>query len=462
MIIKGLIVYILAAFAITPGRTERPDIQAEVQKSKRSKAEKTENRQYPSAGNYADSPFGLFGPYEYRLNSKSAFSTEEINGHLQDIGIRWVQEMPSGVSQLPEEINIYSRVGREGGFRPLYGDIDRYKTDLRKALSTSLKKVKFIEIDTEPSGLRPPLGWRGYPREYAAFLKATYETIKSVRPDCLVVLGGIPGVGKGEADGSHVRFLREILDAGAAKYFDAFEFKLHHHNAGDYREIETKMRTYGNILSDYGLDINKIPVFLETAVHDGAPGYPNGHHLSSLDLQSQTETEQAVGLVKTFVFALAQGVDKIFWNQMVELYSFGGSNTNPFNCYGLINNKSNDGQSHKKLSYYTYKKLVETLEGCAWNKIQSIQESENIYIYKFSKGNKNIWVAWNDTGQARNVQISGIMSPQVKITSAVCEKKSGKEVKDYSQAFKQSLIQVDNHNITIKLLNCPLYIEQFP
>ena len=41
----------------------------------------------------------------------------------------------------------------------------------------------------------------------------------------------------------------------------------------------------------------------------------------------------------------------------------------------------------------TYKKMVEMLEGCDWKNIATIQEQNGIYIYKFTKQGKPIWVA---------------------------------------------------------------------
>lgn len=51
------------------------------------------------------------------------------------------------------------------------------------------------------------------------------------------------------------------------------------------------------------------------------------------------------------------------WNLMVERHEFAGQPNSYFDNVGLINNPANDGKSHKKLSYFTYKLMIEKLEG---------------------------------------------------------------------------------------------------
>ena len=117
------------------------------------------------------------------------------------------------------------------------------------------------------------------------------------------------------------------------------------------------------------------------------------------------------------------------------------------------------GYGVKKLSYYTCKKLAETLKGSAWDAIETVREDEGIYVYKFTQGAKPIWVAWNDNPESRLVIIPGIRSARVKVTLAVPDCESGKAVSDYSNAFKSEIKAVDNGKISIALGEIPVYIE---
>ena len=102
---------------------------------------------------------------------------------------------------------------------------------------------------------------------------------------------------------------------------------------------------------------------------------------------------------------------------------------NPSNHFGLVYDgigKDDPGYGVRKLAYYAYKKMVEVLDGSDWNNIQTIQEKDGIYVYKFTKNNKPIYVAWNDNTAEKTITISGITSNQVKITEAVPKYESGK------------------------------------
>ena len=104
--------------------------------------------------------------------------------------------------------------------------------------------------------------------------------------------------------------------------------------------------------------------------------------------------------------------------------------------------------------------MTETLEESDWNNIQTIQESDGVYIYKFQKGSKKIWVAWNDNAKEKQITITGIGSQQVKITEAVPKYESGKDVTDYNTAFNTETKSVSNGKITITLGDKPVFIEE--
>jgi len=415
---------------------------------------------------FEDSPFGIFGPYESKGGSSQIVREELINNYLKDLGVKWVQEMyfTKELRTIPAGINIYSRVGREGGSKPP-STTERYKEELRKVIRKYKHRIKYWEVGTEPSGFPPPMGWQGYEKEYVEHLKATYEIIKEECPDCLVVFGGLPGIGTGfNKNDPAAKFLKKALQAGACKYFDVFEFKQHAYKAEDYKELGNKMRVYGKILAEYGIDIKKIPVFVETAMYDGDPYFPRHSPLRFIDLPPQTESQQAQALIKTYVYALAQGVDKIFWNLIIEWHNFSRNPGSTFNFYGLVNNPDNDGKSHKKLAYYTYKLMVEKLEGSDWNNIETIQESDNVYVYKFTKKEtgKPVWVVWWDwweepdkTSKTIILNIGDVK--KVKITEAVPKYETGKEVTNYETAFNTETKGVKNGKLTLK--ESPVFIE---
>ncbi|MBE0684649.1 MAG: hypothetical protein IH585_01480 [Anaerolineaceae bacterium] len=421
------------------------------------------------------SPFGIYSPYgEFSLDKSEFASQSDISEHLLDLGVKWVQEVSvyKGMGTIPLTINLYSRIGREGGMIPQKIDdpniIECYKTELSQTITNMGNRVKFWEVDTEPDGIG---GWSHNPNGYANLLKMTHSVIKSKCPDCKVMFGGLSG-GQAVLDIQGLTFLERVLESGAAGYFDGLEFKRHHTSSQDYSLLKSHFSSIKNILSKYRIDIHKIPVFLETAMYDGDPNDPVPNPLVR-DLSVQSEVEQAIGMIKTYVYGLSLGIEKIFWNLIYERSDYEPGHTqpfpqNPFNHYGLINNPTNsDGLSHKKLAYYAYKKMVEILDGSDWNGVQVIQESDDIFIAKFTNRNRPIYVAWwdyfkqpgRDPNKSNQVTLTGLRGNQVRITTAVPVNASGKDIVDYTNGFQEEVLPVQNGKLSLTLGASPVFIE---
>ena len=419
---------------------------------------------------YKDSPFGIFGPYEFEVDRISAgFTKYDANHYLLDIGAKWIQVKYCDENSVPGEIQTYGRVGKEG-LADTTRITDLYRNQLREVIRLHKDRTKYWEAGTEPDGFPPPMGWKGRPDAYAEFLKETYLVIKSECSECKVIFGGIGGIGATTGlDSAPAVFLKEVLTAGGGKYIDGFAFKQHRYNAGDYQLIKNRMDDYSGVFSDFGIDLRSMPVFLETATHDG---YPNStsEYLSLFPIKAQTEKEQAMGLFKMYIYSAVQGVSKIFWNLIFERYNFGNDPGSDFNFYGLVNNPLNDGVNYPKLAYYTYKKMAEVLEGADWKNIQTVQESGDIYVYRFTKGERIIHVAWWDyfndpsytAGMTKDTVIGALSGVTVTKTEAVPMFSSGKDVTDYGNAFKKNTVDIVSGSVTMSLGEEPVFVETDP
>ena len=215
-----------------------------------------------------------------------------------------------------------------------------------------------------------------------------------------------------------------------------------------------------------------MPVFVETAMYDGDPNDPVPNPLES-GLPVQTEKEQAQGLIKTYLYGVAIGVDRIFWVDVYERSDYEPGRAtpfpqNPFNHYGLINYPTNDdGLSGKKLAYYTYKKMVEILEGSDWNSIETVRESGDVYIYKLMKNGKAVYAAWWDyfndgsytPGKTISVTLSGLNGTSAVVTEAVPKFATGAEVTEYSSAFNTGTVALSGGTATLTLGDSPVLVE---
>lgn len=423
----------------------------------------------------SDSPFGLYSPWgEFGLDKGTFATHDNICGYLRDIGIKWVQELPPflAVDVVPADIHLYSRVGREAGMvPPLIRNPDavwNFQQELTRTMTSGVDRFRYLEVDTEPDGLG---GWMNDPEGYVQLLKLSHEIVKKACPECKIMFGGLSG-GQELLDVQGTIFLEKALAAGAAEYIDGLEFKRHHLSVKDYALIKNHYASIGEILARYGMDIHQIPVFLETCMYAGDPNEPVPHPFIP-NLPVQTEAEQASGLVKTYVSAISLGIDKIFWNLMYERSDFEPGHAspfpqNPFNHYGLINNPTNsDGLSHRKLAYFTYKKMVAILDGSDWTKVQSIQESDDVCIYKFNKHGKAVFVAWWDTfndplympGDTRQVVLLDLDGHTARVTQAVPAAPSGDLISDFATAFAVETMDIHDDMLPLALGDKPLFIE---
>jgi hypothetical protein len=320
------------------------------------------------------------------------------------------------------------------------------------------------------------LNWKDKPEDYAKFLKESFIAIKQVNPKAKVAIAGVadPAGFTGETTiyGKIFKELDKIKNSSGDRYFDIFDFHWYPF-ATNYLVVESfitgssknifYLKEYINnikrTLAQY--DYVDIPIYItEFGQYSEPPGLWGPPEYAQ-KLTFHSEKKQALDLSKGYLYSRANGVQKIFWVTLTEWHNFGGQINGVFDNVGLINNpKNSDGLSHKKLAYYTYKKMTEILKGSDWDNIGTIQESDGVYVYKFKKGSKNIWVAWNDNFASKTITISGISSNQVKITEAVPKYETGKEVTDYNTAFETETKVVNGGKITITLKDKPVFVEE--
>ena len=203
-------------------------------------------------------------------------------------------------------------------------------------------------------------------------------------------------------------------------------------------------------------------------------GY-NGNEIWTTDIggsweefQGFTEIEHAGDVVRRYTYTIANGQEKLFWTR-IEEYDWTPDDSSIFDYMGLVHNPANNGgEDWKKLSYYTYKLMVERLEGSNWDNIQTIQESDDIYIYKFIKKDSSepVWVAWwdyfEDTGCSKTITLDVGNINSVKIIEAVPNAESGDDLNenDYPDFFKTGTKAVNDGKITISLGESPVFIEE--
>lgn len=326
---------------------------------------------------------------------------------------------------------------------------ERYDGDGKSDASGS-PRVTYWEIDNEPDlyeGTGEKTSWHGEVSEtadYAKVLKTAYEAIKSADKNSNVAIASMAY----NLDYYEAIFkeLEKLKSKSSDKFFDVFNY----HYYGSFDD-------YGVLGVDQSKDVIQASPSLSDikellkkynysddgmlATEIGTIVKPNSEN---------TEKLHAISLIKKYVYPIVHGVSGLYW------LNIKANGDGPFDKLSLV-----ASDSTKRLNYYSYKLMVEKLNGFDWSNIQIMQEKDGIYIYKFIKNNKSVWVAWNDNdGQKKEITISDVKTNQVKLTEAVPNVSAGKNVKDYKNAFNMANKNVSNGSVKIWLDDMPVFLEE--
>ena len=168
---------------------------------------------------------------------------------IKDINFRWVKQqiawrdiegagkgvydwekLDRVIEQVNEKgLNLIARVDLQpewaGGGYPEIGPPDNYQdfADFLTALASRYQgRIKAYQIWNEPNlarewGNRPP-----NPAEYTALLRLSYQTIKAIEPDALIITAGLaPTTRWDDVAMPDTVFVQGMYDAGAQPHFDA-------------------------------------------------------------------------------------------------------------------------------------------------------------------------------------------------------------------------------------------------
>ncbi|NOU16426.1 MAG: T9SS type A sorting domain-containing protein [Bacteroidales bacterium] len=345
--------------------------------------------------------------------------------------------------------------------------VERYDGDGVNDMPQLSNPILYWQVGNEPNCI--------VKQDFAKLQKMTYKAIKEVCPQCKILIGGTAqpihsgqGFTTNKDDyitgfsNTYKPILQELNGGG----FDIFDFHWYGNATGDYKLIQPVYEHLKLILDSF--NFNNIPIWItEMGSYSGFPASEAGTPYSY-----QTELQQASDYLKRFVFSLSIGVKKVFpaFGLMEGLTNTDGY----FDHTGFIYDGvgSNDlGLGEKKLSYYTYKKMVEILEGSNWSNIVTVQNDtvNNVFVYKFTKNGNPIYVAWWDyfsnkgynPGDSIKITINGLSSTAKKsITQAIPNDTSGISITNYNTAFKIDTVSVQGNSVSFYLKERPLFVEE--
>ena len=452
------------------------------------------------SANYENSPFGILPavvlpPFKYGLNNPYDFAL--------DLGVKWdrslifiwtftqpnlkkkeyrwmhdrrILDAPKGINLMANIIIANQRLDAQYAEYALSNRsylprdeitykkyvkaiVERYDGDGFNDLPGLTVPIKYWQVDNEP---------RGDFSDYAGFLKITYEAIKEADADAKVLIGGVPGMPPASKyienfDKHYLPMLDELAKL-KGNYFDIFDFHWYGNATGDYLGIKEVYAHIQKALKKRNLMPLEGVWVTEMGTYSGDP-IPVRQIGTLFDYPFQTEKQQAIDVVKRYVYSLSLGIKKIFMGfGIIEGFKY---DEGYFDFTGLIYDGKYDhdkGKGIKKLSYYTYKKMVDILEDADWDNIKIVQEKDGIYIYRFVKTGKSIWVAWNDNRKSKQISFSLDKDTSgVIITEFVPKYNAGKDVTYYNAAFRDipgNISESIPSQLSFELGEIPVFVKE--
>lgn len=322
--------------------------------------------------------------------------------------------------------------------------VERYDGDGVDDMPGLLTPVLYWQVENEPDFIGD---WKGYAR----IQKVTYNAVKEACPDCTVLMGGMSGGGIPTFE----TFYKPILTQLNGECIDIFDFHWYGNAYGDYRGAKSVYETVRKTLDETGFTKTDIWI-TETGTYSGTP----------FRWEEQSETDQARDVVKRYVYPLSFGVKKVFWAwALIEGFKH---NNGFFDHTAFVYDgeyQDDLGRGKKKLSYYTFKKMTEILEGCDWDSVETLEESD-VCVFKALKDGKAIYIMWWDYFHLsypiseRKVVLPVESHNQFRLTEAVPHYSQGSDVNDYEPAFTTYMLQPQNGTLTIVLGKTPVFLEE--
>jgi cysteine-rich repeat protein len=327
-------------------------------------------------------------------------------------------------------------------------EMETYKDYIRATVSRYKNEVYTWQIVNELS-----VHWKDTAENYAELVRITVNEVRAIQPKAKFVLAGPATHLFGRF--AEQDFLENVLIALEPYGNDWFDY-LDIHFIGMGHPLENKhlemIKWYSyfkNLLDSFGY--TDIGYFAEVDSYGGIE-------------TDVTEREQSIDLLRKYLVGAALGFDQIHHNGQITENGGSINRVTPDGWYwdGLIYDPEvNNGLSHKKLAFYSLKKVIEVLDG--FDKVQTVKQNDNgIFIYSYEKKGKQIYVAWNDNNDSRLDKLSFINKVRkVKITKAVPEYDSGEEISDYASAFNEvSSDTTRSGTVEIALDEVPVIVEE--
>lgn len=340
---------------------------------------------------------------------------EESNHYAKDLGIGWSRELSfmfvpgAGYQSITHSQYLSKKLeyALNAGLKIVAtilveeGDFMNNKEEMKEWLAAAVEENKnnidYWQVHNEVGKIGPEGPRYTDPDDYIDLLKTCVEVIKNSCENCKVMMGST------EPEST---YYTKVIEEGDP-YVDAYDYHIF-----DSSEFEASLDSFKDFTSKVREKSPEKLVFVtEMATYSGEP-----YTSQQLPLPHQTEKYQAETLIKWFVKAFYYGGDIVFWQSLVEMYSFLGLVDGLFDFTGIVYNglcasgpnddcddaAIDNGAGIEKEAYHSLKTLIGLID--QYVSVEELTEGQ----YKFTVEGKDVYVFWCDSGNCGlPVQITG-------------------------------------------------------
>lgn len=292
------------------------------------------------------------------LNLLSWDSIEPELGGSYDWNDEWYVDENIIAIQRSGQVNIKLIV------RALRSDVDwkNRKTEFQRFIRDSVERYDGDgELDADGSPRVEYWGAFGEVRsdggpfyltvdEYVQYVSWIEEAAHDADPTAKIILAAFQ-----TEDGTMSDTLKQIIERLAASGipFDAVDY--HSWDEADSWQMEA-IAEFRDFLDNLGLSDVEI-WSVENGTWVGSPS----------SFKTQTEEDQARFLAKRYASSQSVGLDKLFWNNVVDWYDFGGDTGSIYNSMGLIgdgalNDEDPERANVARIAYHTFALLAAAID----------------------------------------------------------------------------------------------------
>jgi len=413
---------------------------------------------------FGESAYGVFSSHVLEVEFQNKTGLQDMNEYfnyvdrqMQDLGAKWTRlnlifqwslvepiigggydwDSPSGGTD-----TLINAIYKPGNDIDLLAVIHPWRKDGMNALTNPIEYARFVNdlaerfdgdgLEDIDSGAKvdyfqlvneiDQISNRDDPFTLAQYVHVANLTLSSLRasnPDAKLVL--VAQISANEVIEEMESILQIAKNAGID--FHAVDLHWWGDDSQWQAPVVADMRSF---LGSLGLDNVEI-WSTENGTYSGCPN----------QTIEQSEADQARSLIKRAVYGRAKGLDRYFWNKLIDFYQFKGFNDSVYNTMGLIS----DGEGscddsvvgQRRQAYYSYQKLIQYTDldtAILMGEIQLCQSVGPCDAYGFEWINKldgsSMYILWKE-GDAEIVELDLSGSRIANIIPLVSENLNGSQ-----------------------------------